>query len=131
MSEEDAGMAAFDARLRRAMSGLDARAGFEARVQARIAAVAPPRADLQARFEARREAMRRRLRREAWANVIAMAGVGVAAAALVWRFAPEIGRAAAGLSIPTDPVVIGAVTLAALALGLWPVLRSLPGFRIG
>jgi len=131
MSDEGAGMAALDVRLRRAMSGLDARAGFEARVQARLAAAAPVRADLRAQFEARREAVRRRLRREAWANGISIAGIGVAAAALVWQFAPEIGRAAASLSIPADPVVIGSVTLAALALGLWPVLRTLPGFRIG
>ncbi|HEY7752939.1 MAG TPA: hypothetical protein VH856_03900 [Steroidobacteraceae bacterium] len=131
MSSEDAGMAALDARLRRAMHGLDARAGFEARVRARIAAAAPVSADLRAQFEERREAVRRRLRREAWANGISIAGIGIAAAALVWRFAPEIGRAAAGVPIPADPVVIAAVTLAALAFGLWPVLRTLPGFRIG
>jgi hypothetical protein len=131
MSDEGAGMAALDVRLRRAMSGLDPRAGFEERVQARIAAAAPVRADLRAQFEARREAVRRRLRREAWTNGISIAGIGIAAAALVWRFAPEIERLAGSFALTADPVTISAVTLAAVALAVWPVLRRLPGFRIG
>lgn len=131
MSGDDADMNALDARLRRMMSGLDARQGFEARVQARVAALAPAAADLRAQFEARRGAVRRRLQREAWANGISIAGIGAAAGALVWRFAPEIEAAIAGVAIPADPLMIGAVTLAGVALGLWPILRKLPGLKLG
>jgi hypothetical protein len=131
MNDDDPRMAGVDARLRRLMSGLDARAGFEARVQGRIAALATSQLDLKAQFEARRLAARRRMRREAWANGVTIAGVGAAAAVLVWRFAPEIARFSGDVTNAVDPMVIGVATLAAVALCIWPVLRRVPGLRIG
>lgn len=127
---EDARMAALDARLRRAMSGLDAGAGFRERLQARIAASAP-RADTACELERRRAAQRRRLRREAWANGISVAGLGLAAVAAVWRFAPEMERFFATTTDAANSLPIGAITLAVLAAGLWPLLRRLPAIRIG
>lgn len=131
MNHDDPRMAGMDQRLRRLMSGLDARAGFEARVQVRIAALATSQSDLKAQFEARRLAARRRMRREAWANGVTIAGVGAAAAVLVWRFAPEITRFSGDVTSSVDPMVIGGVTLAVVALAIWPILRRLPGLRIG
>lgn len=131
MNDDDPRMARVDARLRRVMSGLDARTGFEARVQARVAALATSRLDLKAQFEARRLAAHRRMRRDAWANGVTIAGVGGAAAVLVWRFAPEIARFSGAVTDSVDPMVIGAATLAAVALCIWPVLRRVPGVRIG
>jgi len=130
MNEEER-MAGMDARLRRAMAGLDARDGFESRVQRRIAVLASSQLDLKAQFEARRLAARRRMRRDAWANGVTIAGVGAAAAALVWRFAPEIARLGGEVTNAVDPLVIGAATLAAVVVCIWPVLRRLPGMRIG
>jgi hypothetical protein len=131
MNDDDARMAGMETRLRRLMSGLDVREGFEARVQGRIAALAMSRTDLKAQFEARRLTALRRMRREAWANGVTIAGVGAAAAALVWRFAPEIARFAGEVTGSVDPLAIGAATLAAVALCIWPVLRRVPGLRIG
>lgn len=127
MNDDDARMAGMETRLRRLMSGLDAREGFEARVQDRIAALAVSQTDLKAQFEARRLAARRRMRREAWANGVTIAGVGAAATVLVWRFAPEIARFAGNVTGSVDPLVIGAATLAAVALCVWPFLQRAPG----
>ncbi len=121
-----------DARLRGLLGGIDADTGFEARVMQRVAARAAGSravpADLCAQFERRREAMRRRMRRETWSHAATVAGVGAAAAALVWRFAPELLRWAAALepSIARDPLVAYGVALAAIGAGLWPVLRRMP-----
>ncbi|MGQ0428848.1 MAG: hypothetical protein ACT4UQ_02820 [Gammaproteobacteria bacterium] len=122
-------MAALDARLRKAMSGLDSSEGFRERLQARIAAVAP-RTDRSAELERQRQLLYRRLRREAWANGISIAGLGLTAAAAVWRFAPEIERFVADSPGTTDPLWIGAVTLAAVAAGVGPLLRRMPVIRI-
>lgn len=128
MSGDESRVTDIEARLRRLMSGLDARPGFESRVQVRIAALAALPTDLRAQLEARRQAARRRLRREAWANGVTIAGVGAAAAVLVWRFVPEIEQAAGRVMAATDPVVIGAATLAAVAAAVLPLLRRLPGW---
>jgi len=127
---EDARMAALDARLRQAMSRLDAGVGFHERLQARIAAVVPRAAEAE-ELERRRAALHGRLKREAWANGISVAGLGLAAIAAVWRFAPEIVQFAASNSEAADAMLIGAITLAALAAGLWPLLRRMPVIRIG
>ena len=127
MNDDDARMAGMETRLRRLMSGLDAREGFEARVQGRIAALAMSQTDLKAQFEAHRLAARRRMRREAWANGVTIAGVGAAAAVLVWRFALEFARFAGDVAGSVDPLVIGAATLAAVALCAWPFLQRAPG----
>jgi hypothetical protein len=124
-------MTALEGRLRRLMSGLDARPGFEERLRARIASAAPPRAELRARLEARRLAVRRRLRREAWTNGVTAIGVVAAMAALLWRIAPAMGRFAGSALTSADPLTIGSATLAVLALVLWPVLRSAGVLRIG
>ncbi len=123
MSERDSTL---DARLRRHFAGLDTAAGFEGRVVARIAALhTAPAADLRTQFELRRERLHGRLRREAWLNGATIAGIGVAAGAVLWRYAPEIiawpARHAAG---PDLGVLIG-IGFAPVALGLWPQLRKL------
>lgn len=113
-----------DARLRRLHAGLDTRAGFEARLAARIAALPQaPRADLRAQFERRREREARGLRREAWMNGLTVAGVGVAALALYSHYIPDIARlAAAPLS---DSVLNWLVsgTVAVLVAVVWPLLN--------
>jgi hypothetical protein len=124
-----------DGRLRGLFGTLDARAGFEGRVMARVASLAAQqgavRTDLRAQFERRRELTRRRLRREAWSNGISIAGIGVAAGALAWRYADLIGRwliepIASG---QVDPMLAASVSLtavaAAVALVLWRPSRLL------
>jgi hypothetical protein len=133
MSGDDPQFAALDARLRRMMAGLDAGAGFEARVMQRVAARAARAgavsADLRAQFERRREIVRRRLRREAWSSAITIAGGGVAAFVLVWRYSPQIVRwvAESDLQAANEPVVLLAVALAAVGAALWPLRGKLTG----
>ena len=117
MSREKPQIEALESRLRALYAGLDARAGFESRVMGRIAVMKPAtREELVARYERRRETVRRRLRRDAWTNALTLAGLAAGAAALAWRYASEIAHALAG-----DPLLIGAVTLAALVIPVWPV----------
>ena len=123
-----------DARLRSLLGTLDTRAGFESRVMARVTALAT-RADhsdeLRAQVEHRREVLRRRLAREAWTNGVTIAGIGVAAVALVWRFAPEIRHwgLTGDPSAALDPLQIGGYSAVVLLAILWPLLRKLPFFR--
>lgn len=124
-----------EGRLRALFSALDARAGFEERVMARVASLAAQqgaaRADLRAQFERRRELTRRRLRREAWSNGISIAGIGVAAGALAWRYADVIGRRLIEpiASGQVDPMLAASASLtavaAAVALVLWKPSRLL------
>jgi hypothetical protein len=124
-----------EGRLRGLFGSLDARAGFEQRVMARVAALAAQRGavrtDLRTQFERRRELTRLRLQREAWSNGITIAGIGVAAGALAWHYADLIGRrliepVASG---QVDPMVAASVSLAAVAavvaLVIWRPLRLL------
>lgn len=133
MNADDQRLPELDARLRRMLGGLDAAPGFEARVMQRAAAQAARsgalRADLRAQFERRRERTRRRLRQEAWSNAGTIAGIGLAAGALVWRYSAQIGHWAAAVQLPgtLDLVWVAGITLAGLATGLWPILRRMPG----
>jgi hypothetical protein len=124
-----------EGRLRGLFGSLDARAGFEERVMARVASLAAQRGmvstDPRAQFERRRELTRRRLRREAWSNGIIIAGIGVAAGALAWHYADLIGRwliepVASG---QVDPMLTASVSLAAVAaavaLVIWKPSRLL------
>ena len=128
MSSDESRQAELDARLRRLHGGLDARAGFEERVMGRIATVAAtrPRENLRAQFEIRRAMLRRRLLREAWMSSITILGIGACAFALLWRFAPDIGRAATG---PTafDPIMLIGGTLAFVSGAIWFVFRRVRG----
>lgn len=124
-----------DARMRRMLAGLDAAPGFEERLMQRIAAQAAkasaPSADLRSQYERRRELARRRMRREAWSGSVTIAGVGVAAGALVWRFREPIMQWVAAADL-VNPSLIGAVTLVAVCAAFWPILRMVrmvPGFR--
>lgn len=132
MSGDESQMTGLDARLRRQLSGLDAAAGFEARVMARVAAQAAAsgavRSDLRGQFERRRELAGRRLRREAWANAVTIAGIGVAGVALVVRYAADLVRwiEATAPAGQAEPILIGAVTIAGVAAGLWPFLERAP-----
>lgn len=127
MSSVDSRLATLDARLRRMFADLDAREGFEGRLMRRRAEpVAHPRAareSLQAQFERWREIARRRLRREFWSNVVTIAGVGVAAGAVVLRHAPEIVQwVTSDLLAALDPMLAAAVTFAALGAGVWTLV---------
>ena len=116
-----------DERLRRAFAGIDTSAGFEARVVARIAALAaaPHAADL-ARVERQRASAARRLAREAWMNAASAVGIGVAAIAVVWRHGPVVARwTEDALVVASSPEVILPAAMTVLAAGLWPVLRRL------
>lgn len=110
-----------EGRLRGLFGSLDARAGFEERVMARVASLAAQRGmvrvDLRAQFERRRELTRRRLRREAWSNGLIIAGIGVAAAAFAWHYADLIGQwlIAPVASGQVDPMLAAGVSLAAVA----------------
>jgi hypothetical protein len=124
-----------EGRLRGLFGSLDARAGFEERVMARVASLAAQqgaaRTDLRSQFERRRELTRRRLRREAWSNGITIAGIGVAVGALAWHYADLIGRwliepVASG---QVDPMLVASVSLtavaAAVAFVIWRPSRLL------
>lgn len=131
MNTDDPRFAELDARMRRLLGGLDATAGFEARVMQRIAAQAARpgavRADLREQFRRRREAMCRRLRREAWSSAVTIAGIGMAAGALVWRYSTEIGRWVAAIDSPValDPTLLAGATLATVGAGCWLLLWRL------
>jgi hypothetical protein len=127
MNGDDPKFVALDSRMRRMLAGLDAEAGFEARVMQRVAAstarAGAASADLRAQFERRREIVRRRLRREAWSNAITIASGGVAAFALVWHYSAEIVRwvTESDLQAANEPVLLLAVAVAAVAAALWPL----------
>lgn len=119
-------MSDFDARMRRLFAGADTLPGFEARVHARVAALeARSAAGLRKDVERRRELARRRLRREAWANGAIVAGTGAAGVALVLRHAEEVTQWIEGIAaVASVPSLSLGVTLAVLAAGAWPLLRS-------
>lgn len=133
MNGDDPKFAALDARMRRMMAGIDAGAGFEARIMQRVAAKAAhagaASADLRMQFERRSEIVRRRLRREAWSNAITIAGVGAAAFALVWRYSVQIGQwvAASDLQASGTSAALFAIALAAVGAALWPLRGRLAG----
>lgn len=131
MSEMDLRQEELDARLRKLMGGLDARAGFEARVTQRVVALRATtiasRADLRAQFEHRRDLVRRRLRREAWMNGITILGLAACAGALLWRFAPEFQRLAAHSAVQLDPLLLSAGTLVSVGAAVWFLIRPTRG----
>lgn len=133
MSGDEPQFAALDARLRRMMAGLDAGAGFEARVMQRVAArtarTGAVSADLQAQFERRREIVQRRLRREAWSNAVTIAGLGVAAFVLVWHYSAQIVRwvTESDLQAVNEPFGLLAIALVAVGAALWPLRGRLAG----
>lgn len=123
-----------DVRLRSLLGTLDAQPGFEARVAARLAAHAAhaqSRADLRAGLEHRRELERRRLARETWSRGLTIAGLGMAASALVWRHAADVSQwvQSGGLSATLDPAHLSALTTTMVLVVLWPWLRQLPLLR--
>lgn len=133
MSGDEPDFTALDSRLRRMLAGLDAGAGFEARVMQRVAAKAARAdavsADRGAEIERRRELVRRRLRREAWSNAITIGGGGAAAFVVVWHYSAQIVRwvTESNLQATNEPVVLLAVTLAAVGAALWPLRGRLAG----
>ncbi|MGH7909663.1 MAG: hypothetical protein ACRENW_07435, partial [Thermodesulfobacteriota bacterium] len=74
---------------------------------------------LRMQLERRHALARQRLHRAAILNGITIAGLGAAAAALVWRFAPQLEQLPA-----FDPMLIVVGTLVVLAAGLWPLLAK-------
>ena len=116
-----------DVRLRRAFTGIDTSAAFEARVAARIAALpATPRTLDLDRVERQRASAARRLAREAWMNATTAVGIGAAAIAVVWRHGTAVARwTEDALMVASSPDVILPAAMTVLAAGLWPVLRRL------
>jgi hypothetical protein len=128
MNTEESRRADLETRLRGLFGGLDAKAGFEARLMQRVATLSvTPRADLRAQFERRRERLRRRLHREAWMNGITTVGVGACAAALLWRFAPAIQQIAVSPARPLELNVLVFGTLAMVVVGVWLVIHRARG----
>ncbi len=127
MSEQSELTGDLDARMRRAFAGVDTGPGFDARVAARIASLHAEPADvLRERVERRRMRAAQRLRREAWMNAASVAGIGAAAITLVWRHGPAVSRwIGEALAVASEPGTLTYLGLAALVLGLWPVLRRL------
>ena len=120
---------ALDARMRRLFADADTSPGFEARVMLRVASLrAAPAVEQRVRVERWRELARLQLRREAWTNVATATGIGATAIALIWRRGPEVsGYVQAALEAAIDSGILSGVTLAALAVALWPLLqRFLP-----
>jgi hypothetical protein len=115
----------FDARLRRALAGIDTAPGFEPRLAARIAALPDaPVGERRARLEKENAQAARRLARDAWVNAATALGGGAAAVALVWRNAPVVTKwTEALLAAASAPDILASVACGALALGLWPVLK--------
>jgi hypothetical protein len=113
-----------EGRLRGLFGSLDAHTGFEERVMAQVASLAAmqglSRPDLRAQFERRRELTRRRLRRETWSNGITIAGIGAAAAVLVWHYADPIGRwlIEPATSGQVDPMLAAGISLAAVVAAI-------------
>jgi hypothetical protein len=123
-----------DAQLRKLFGTLDAQPGFEARVAARVAvhaASAESRADLRAGLERRREFERRRLAREVWGRSLTAAGFGMAAGALVWRYAADISQWAqsGAVSAALESRQLSTLATAVLLMVLWPWMRRLPVLR--
>jgi len=128
MNDMDPRQKELEAQLRRLLGSFDASAGFDKRVMQRVATLATtgaPRADLRAQLERRRELVRWRLRREAWMNGITILGLGACAAALLWRFAPEIQQLAASAAWPVDRGLLAAGTLAAVGAAVWFLLKRM------
>ena len=115
----------FDARLRRALAGIDTSPGFEPRLAARIAAIPDvPVAQRRARIERERAGVARRLARDAWVNALTALSVGAAAVTLVWRNAPAVTKwTETLLAAASTPDAVASLACGALALGLWPVLK--------
>jgi hypothetical protein len=124
LSTEDTRRADLEARLRGLLGGMDASAGFEARVMQHVAALAvTPRADLRAQFERRRELRRRRLRQEAWMSGMTTLGLGACAVALLWRFAPAIRELAANSTSLNDPGLLAVGTLVTVGAAVWLLVK--------
>jgi hypothetical protein len=113
--------------MRRLFAGVDTSAGFEARLLARVEALAPvAEAELRARADRRQELARRRLRREAWLNGVTAVGVGAAVMALVWRHGPAVaGWTEQVMLAMSDPDVLARGALVMVVACLWPAVRRL------
>jgi hypothetical protein len=116
-----------DARLRRALAGVDTSPDFESRLAARIAALpGVPEEILRVRIERRRQVLRGRLRREALLNALTAAGVGAALIALVWREGPAVARwVQGGVAVASDPGALTGLAFLAVGLGAWITLQRL------
>ncbi len=128
-SEENEAMRALDARLRQALSGLDAPEGFEDRLQARLPAVAaartaPDAAALREKLEREHERRRAAADRAALVDGAAITVAGIGSLLAAWRFAPELARLYATAEQAAGSTAIGFATLALVGAALWAMLRS-------
>ncbi|MCU0975401.1 MAG: hypothetical protein MUC71_03700 [Steroidobacteraceae bacterium] len=128
-SEENDAMRALDARLRNALSDLDAPEGFDERLQARLSALAAKRPALDVaaqRAELEREHDRRRAAadRAALVDGTALAIAGAGGLLSAWRFAPELARLYATVEQAAGPSAIGFAAVALAGAALWLLLRQ-------
>jgi hypothetical protein len=124
-AEDTEAMQALDTRLRNLFSSLDADPGFEDRLQARLAALAErPTEELRARLEREHDRARAAADRAARLDAFAIGIAGVGGLLAVWRFAPQLDHLYAASVQAAGPTAIGFVTLAAVGVALWAVLRE-------
>lgn len=125
-TEETDAMRSLDLRLARLCAGLDARPGFEDRLQARIAGLSAQRtasAATRERVEREHERARAAAGLAARVDSLAVAIGGLGSVAAVWRFAPELMRGYEAVAAQVGPVAIGFGTLAVATVALWGLLR--------
>jgi hypothetical protein len=127
-AEDSEAMRALDDRLRKLFSALDARPGFEDRLQARVAALAAaqhavPVAELRRRLELEHERARAAAGRAARLDAVAVAVVGLGSVVGIWRFAPELERIVQATVTGTGSLAVAAGTLAVTGVALWALLR--------
>jgi hypothetical protein len=127
--EDTEAMKLLDARLAKLHANVDARPGFEGRLEARIAPLraqqaAPFSAEARERLELVHERERAEASRAARVEglVVAIAGLGASVAA--WQFAPELARLASAASTSLEPTMVTLGTLAVVVAALWALLRQ-------
>lgn len=126
--EEDDVMNLLDARLRKAMAGLDAAEGFEDRLRSRLSALAeartaPDRAALRAALQREHDRQRAAAGRAALMDGAAIAVAGAGGLAAAWSFAPELVRLYATAAQAAGPTAVGFATVALAGAALWALLR--------
>jgi hypothetical protein len=127
-TEDPETMRALDDRLRKLCGGLDARPGFDDRLQARIAELSAVRsaqstAADRSRIEAQHERALAVARSAARVDAIAVGIAGLGGALALWRFAPQLSAWYAASVGTLDPMFLGFGSLAVTTVALWTLLR--------
>jgi hypothetical protein len=124
-AEDTEAMQALDNRLRKMFAGLDADAGFEQRLQARVTTLAARSpAEALARIEREHDRARTAADRAARVDALAIAIGGIGSLVAVWRLAPSIAHLYSTSLETASPALISVATLAASGAALWALLRQ-------